>query len=119
MTAHEMVEQSRESAAISELDSVTCEIAVIEATLRDGTTMGIKDLVIFSDCKPAIARIDNAVNGTKDHMLLKLIAETIGEYDSMQIVWVPGHCGIVGNYQAHRTAKRMINTRIDYGRWAG
>jgi len=37
-------------------------------------------------------------------------------FQSITIIWVPGHCGISGNYQADRMAKQMITGRINYGR---
>jgi len=41
----------------------------------------------------------------------------MNKFHVIQIVWIPGHCGIAGNCQADRMAKRMIAGRIDYGGW--
>jgi len=116
-TADYAIDQSSGTACIGELDIVTCEMMPIHCTMTEGIGWGMKNITIFSDCRPAVLRIGGLKLHGGDRYPQLAMQDVMNRFDEIRIVWIPGHCGIAGNHWADRMAKSMIGGRIDYGRW--
>jgi len=116
-TADATIDGSSWVACTGDLHIVCCEMAAIGCALTDGSNQGIKNITVFSDCKPALMRLDRLRFNDHDMFIHWAMYELMNLYERITLVWVPGHSGIAGNCQADRMATRMIGTRIDYDGW--
>ena len=117
-TGDGMTVESGGCGGVDGLCIMTYELAAIEHVLRERSLKGMKEIVIFSDCRPGEMLLGKiGMNGDED-CLTNAMAVALNEYDKVTVVWVPGHRGIAGNHQADREAKRNMGKGVDYGRWA-
>ena len=98
-------------------------IALVEAVRNDGTDAKASDVVIFSDCAPALHALEHFTNEGQcwGRSLLARIATLANELSildiKVQLHWVPAHKGIPGNYLADFLAKRAARRNFQERRY--
>nr|XP_022908350.1 uncharacterized protein LOC111419721 [Onthophagus taurus] len=70
-------------------------------------------VIICSDSLSALKAISNIVMGAQCHYLLikvlKILSELSNNHQEVILVWVPSHCGIIGNERADELAKSGLD----------
>ena len=96
-------------------DNYDAELAAIQATLDklggcfEDNTVQPTDIVIFSDSQSAVLAIDNWKSKTTKNVERTVItSDFISRLYGIDIYlqWIPAHCGVRGNEQADKLAKR-------------
>ena len=96
-------------------DNYDAELAAIQATLDklggcfEDNTVQPTDIVIFSDSQSAVLAIDNWKSKTTNNVERTVItSDFISRLYGIDIhlQWIPAHCGVRGNEQADKLAKR-------------
>ena len=96
-------------------DNYDAELAAIQKTLNslgksfEDNTVQPTDIVIFSDSQSAVLAIDDWKSKTiKDVERIVITSDFISRLYGIEIYlqWIPAHCGVRGNEQADKLAKR-------------
>lgn len=86
----------------------TAECFAIGASLDYMGKMPIHNLCIVTDSLSAIKALKNAKNSFKTHHMVAHLCEKINRMSSngirVELVWVPSHCGVMGNERADKLA---------------
>ena len=86
----------------------TAEAYALYMAVRRGTECG-KDFTVFTDSYSCLAAIASM---NVDHSYIARIINTLHHSPlRVSLCWVPSHCGIFGNEQADRIAKRALSLR--------
>ena len=93
---------------IEEAQTVTAgELAAIHEAIKLSITHKYKQTLILTDSQQALTFIQNKSNKTLSN-LVNMIHKTITETKhthSVELCWIPSHCGVKGNETADRAAK--------------
>lgn len=94
------------------ISTFTLEAMAIREALRISVENESKRATIFSDSKSVLTAIKNFPQGDKTSMLLYFIKDEIKMLLEKGIkikpIWIPSHCGIIGNELADARAKAAI-----------
>lgn len=89
--------------------STAVELAALRSALRRIDQETPQKWSIFTDSKPALQCLHNALRrGPQDQLALEirqLYHHLIDEGHDISFQWLPGHCGIIGNEHADNAAK--------------
>lgn len=109
----------------NEISIFTAECFAIYASLEYAEKLSRKNICINTDSLSAIKAIENAQNTYKNHHVITKICEKtnylITKGFRVVIVWVPSHCGVMGNEradklanEAHENPDQVINIKLNF-----
>lgn len=100
----------------SEITIFTAETFAIREALIFIKNRNLKHVIIYSDSKSVIEKLQNISLNCSDSWYITNILHLLYELrnNGITIAWIPSHCGIEGNEEADRLAKEAVNTGIEY-----
>lgn len=95
----------------------TLEAMAILCTVKEIERIEDERFIIFSDSKSVIVALANAkLSGRTSFLILEIkhcVANLLKVRKRIKFIWIPSHCGIVGNERADLAAKEAICNGID------
>ena len=88
----------------------TAEAVAIKDSLNIISDQNINSAVICSDSKSVLQAISNVVDPS--HHVIADIQRKIDDLPDVTLLWIPGHCNILGNEKADQLAKNSLNKTV-------
>jgi len=118
MSSSGLVEDTKGLPIPATYSIVKAEIMAIGLAIADIRRKEGGKVVVFTDCQPALIKIrDMKCEGTSAG-LYDCMSDILNEWDKVDMQWIPGHSGVLGNETVDGWAKenRKYNVALQ-GRW--